>query len=90
VQWDIGKMEKVGVFQHTRTLNKPPPVLLHALQSIKTRHITDGNNLSESLSMMLENKPRMKDEFGYQGSEHNQLFEITRRARHTISATSTR
>ena len=77
VQWDFGKMEKSGVFRRTGTLNKPPPVLLHALQSMKTRHITDGDNLSESLSMMFEKKPRMKDEFGYQGSEHDQLFKAT-------------
>jgi nucleoside phosphorylase len=31
VQWDFGKMEKGGLFRRTRTLNKPPPVLLHAL-----------------------------------------------------------
>jgi nucleoside phosphorylase len=71
VQWDFGKKEKGGEFKRTGSLDKPPITLLHALQRMKTRHITDGDKLSESLSIMLENKPRMKESFGYQGSEHD-------------------
>lgn len=77
VQWDFGKMEKEGEFRRIGSLNKPSPTLLHALQSMKTRHITDGDKLLESLLMMFENKPLMKDRFGYPGSEHDQLFEAT-------------
>lgn len=49
MQWDLGKMEKGGEFRRTGTLNKPPPVLLHALQSMKTKHVKEGNNLPELL-----------------------------------------
>jgi nucleoside phosphorylase len=77
VQWDFGKMEKGGEFQRIGSLNKPPRTLLYALQRMKIRHFKDGDKLSESLSIMFENKPRMKDKFGYQGLEHDKLFEAT-------------
>jgi nucleoside phosphorylase len=77
VQWDFGKMEKDGNFQRTGSLDKPPPVLLHALQELKTFDITDGVNLEESLSLMVRNKPRMDQTYRYQGADHDQLFEAT-------------
>jgi hypothetical protein len=56
VQWDFGKRRVDGKFQRTGSLNKPPLVLLHALQQLKTRHILDGVTIGGSLSRML-NKP---------------------------------
>ena len=44
VQWHFGKMGKGGVFRCAGSLNKPPLVLLYALQSTKTRHFTESNN----------------------------------------------
>jgi nucleoside phosphorylase len=75
VQWDFGKMEKEGVFRRTGSLNKPPPVLLHALQTMKTKHFKEGDKLSESLLMMSTRNPFMAETFRYQGVEHDQLFE---------------
>ena len=77
VQWDSGKMEEDGKFQRTGSLDKPPPVLLHALQELKTFDITDGVSLEESLSLMVQNKPRMGQTYRYQGADHDQLFEAT-------------
>ncbi|RYP55778.1 hypothetical protein DL771_012369 [Monosporascus sp. 5C6A] len=77
VQWDFGKMENGGVFKRTGSLNKPPRVLLNALQDIKIRHMTEGDKLAEHLSRMARNRPRMVQAFGYQGAEHDQLFEAT-------------
>lgn len=48
VQWDFGKVEETGRFQRTATLNKPPSVLMHALQSLKTYDIRDGIKLEEA------------------------------------------
>ncbi len=75
VQWDFGKMGKDGTFQRTGSLDKPPPVLLHALQELRTFDITDGIDLDTSLSLMVRNKPRMGETYRYQGAEHDQLFE---------------
>lgn len=77
VQWDFGKMEKGGLFKRKGSLNKPPRVLLNALQDIKIRHITEGDKLVEHLSTMVTNSPRMAQTFGYQGAEHDKLFEAT-------------
>ena len=77
VQWDFGKIGKDRKFQQTGSLDKPPPVLLHALQELKTFDITDGVNLEASLSLMVRNKPRMGEHYQYQGREHDQLFEAT-------------
>jgi nucleoside phosphorylase len=77
VQWDFGKMEKGGNFRRTGSLDKPPPVLLHALQALKIFDITKGINLEDSLALMVRNMPRMGEHYRYQGIENDQLFEAT-------------
>jgi nucleoside phosphorylase len=77
VQWDFGKTGKGGGFQRTGSLDKPPPVLLHALQELRTFDITDGVNIEKSLSLMVRNKPRMGKIYRHQGPECDQLFEAT-------------
>jgi nucleoside phosphorylase len=77
VQWDFGKTGKGGEFQRTGLLEKPPPVLLHALQKLKTFDSMDGVNLEEPLSLIVRNKPRMGEDYRYQGTESDQLFEAT-------------
>jgi nucleoside phosphorylase len=77
VQWDFGKTGKGGQFHRTGYLDKPPAVLLHALQALKTFDITDGIDIEGSLSLMVRNKPRMGKSYRYQGTEHDVLFEAT-------------
>jgi nucleoside phosphorylase len=77
VQWDYGKIEQGGEFRRTGSLNRPPSVLLHALQALKTFHETDGIDIEEALSIMIRNKPRMAKKYKYQGAEHDQLFKAT-------------
>jgi nucleoside phosphorylase len=77
VQWDFGKTEQGGEFRRTGMLNRPPEVLLHALQALKIRDVTDGIFLDKALETMATNKPRMVEEFDYQyqGAEEDQLFQ---------------
>lgn len=77
VQWDFGKTGKDRDFRRTGSLNKPPSVLLHALQELRTFDITDGVDIQGYLSLMVQNKPRMNETYRYQGIEHDQLFEAT-------------
>lgn len=77
VQWDFGKTGKGGKFQRTGSLDKPPPVLLHALQGLKTFDLTDGVDIEGSLSLMVQNKPRMGQTYRYQGVDRDRLFEAT-------------
>ena len=74
VQWDFGKTERDGKFRRTGSLDKPPPVLLHALQELKTFHETDGVELADSLALMVRNKPRMALKYQHQGMENDVLF----------------
>ena len=74
VQWDFGKMEKDGKFHRTGSLDKPPPVLLHALQRLKVSDEVDGIDLEESLSLF-RNKPRMAKKYRHQGIENDVLFQ---------------
>jgi hypothetical protein len=51
-------MGKDRKFQRTGSLDKPPLVLLHALQELRTFDLTDGVDVEGSLSLMVRNKPR--------------------------------
>lgn len=77
VQWDFGKTETGGEFHRTGIQNKPPRVLLHALQTLKTRHWKEESKVTEYLSMMYEKRPHMAKKFGHQGVAHDRLFEST-------------
>ncbi|KAF1983183.1 purine and uridine phosphorylase [Aulographum hederae CBS 113979] len=75
VQWDLGKREN-NRFVRTGSLDKPPRVLLNALQNIKTKHEKDGDNgLNEHLSNMARNYPQMAERYGHPGSEHDRLYQ---------------
>jgi len=77
VQWDFGKTGKGGQFQRTGSLNKPPAVLLHAMQALKTFDLTDGVDIEGPLTLKVQSKPRMSDTYRYQGADHDQLFEAS-------------
>jgi nucleoside phosphorylase len=74
VQWDFGKTERHGKFRRTGSLDKPPPVLLHALQELKLFDETDGVELEKSLALIIRNKPRMAQKYQHQGMENDVLF----------------
>lgn len=75
VQWDFGKTEGDGEFHRGGALNRPPPVLLYALQSLRIYDETDGIDLDGALTIMGTHKPRMAPKFKHQGAENDQLFE---------------
>lgn len=77
VQWDFGKMEQEGVFRRTGTLNKPPRPLLNAVQSLKSRHRLRGNNIARHLEEAFAKYPLIKEEYGHQGRQNDELFEAT-------------
>ena len=76
VQWDYGKKLAGGVFQRTGSLDRPPPVLLHALQALKVHEEGDGIDLPEALAFMIEKKPRMAVRYEHQGAENDRLYEV--------------
>ncbi|KAL3475935.1 violaceus kinesin [Aspergillus californicus] len=75
VQWDFGKTEAGGHFHRTGSLNKPPPVLLQALQAIKSHSIMDGMDLTKCLSFMAGAKPLLENTCRYPGTHQDHLFQ---------------
>ena len=77
VQFDRGKVLPSGQFERTGTLKKPPAVLMANVQKLEAQHRRIGNQISTYLFKMLKRFPYMKDEYDYQGTEHDQLFKAT-------------
>jgi nucleoside phosphorylase len=77
VQFDRGKVLPNGHFERTRTLNKPPAVLIANAQKLEARHRRKGNQISKYLSKMLERNRYTEEEYVYPGIEYDQLFEAT-------------
>ena len=77
VQYDFGRTERDGSFKRTSSLNEPAKVLLHSLQSLRTKHLIQRNNLMEVLEAMLLKKPHMVKVFEYPGAALDQLFDAS-------------
>jgi nucleoside phosphorylase len=73
IQYDLGKETSSG-FQRTGTLNKPPAVLLSAVEQLRATHMMEDSQTSHYLSQMIERYPKMKDHYSYPGTDHDQLF----------------
>ena len=72
---DYGKMEKGGIFRRTGSLNKPPRVLLVALQTLQTNDLMYGSSIPAHLESMGTKHPRMAKNFCHQGAKSDQLFQ---------------
>jgi nucleoside phosphorylase len=77
VQFDRGKICPNGQFERTGTLKKPPPVLMAHVEKLEAKYRRTGNQISGYLSEMLKKFPKMKEEYDYQGMDHDLLFEAT-------------
>ncbi|OCL09886.1 purine and uridine phosphorylase, partial [Glonium stellatum] len=75
VQYVPGKTIEEGGFIRTSSLNKLPPVLLTAITVLEVRHRTQKSKVSQHLSKILALYPTMAQQFQYQDSEHDLLFE---------------
>ncbi|KAG7403701.1 hypothetical protein Forpe1208_v016255 [Fusarium oxysporum f. sp. rapae] len=78
VQYDLGKAKADGVWERKGSLDKPPPVLLHALASLQAEHEIAPSKVPGLLQAMLKANPGMtrpKTDFTYQGAENDRLFD---------------
>ena len=74
VQYDFGKsVQEKGFIRAGGKLDKPPPIALAAVSQLQARHRQKGYKISEILSKIQEENPRMK-EFQYPGSAKDRLF----------------
>lgn len=77
IQYDLGKAATAGAWERKGSLDRPPPVLLNALMSMKSEHELEPPKVPELLQAMLDANPRMKKGTGgftYQGVENDRLF----------------
>jgi nucleoside phosphorylase len=78
VQYDLGKAKANGGWERKGSLDKPPPVLLHALASLQAEHEIAASKVPDLLRAMLEANPGMtrpKTDFTYQGAANDRLFD---------------
>ncbi|KAM0347231.1 hypothetical protein ACHAP4_011438, partial [Fusarium culmorum] len=78
VQYDLGKATANGGWERKGSLDKPPPVLLHALASLQAEHEIEPSKVPDLLKAMLEANPGMRrprTDFTYQGAENDRLFD---------------
>ncbi|KAE8397202.1 purine and uridine phosphorylase [Aspergillus pseudonomiae] len=63
IQYDYGKTLRDGRFQHTGSLNKPPPVLLKAMSQLESDSTIGKRLISDSLFDVLSKREGMKEQF---------------------------
>lgn len=74
IQYDFGKTVQTDRFERMGSLNRPPDVLLKAVGRLQAKHEMEDLELTGHLSKMVKNYPKMKEDYIYQGSDHDQLF----------------
>jgi len=75
VQYDLRKNLGDGVLEPKRVLRPPPTLLLTALANLQSRHKMYGNQISETMSAMIQRFPRLaKGGYVYPGLETDTLF----------------
>lgn len=77
VQWDYGKTGEGALFKRTGSLEKPPAVLLHALQTLKKFNEKKDLDFTGALEFMSKNEPKMAKNYRYLGADNDQLFEAS-------------
>ncbi|KAK3173306.1 hypothetical protein OEA41_006635 [Lepraria neglecta] len=75
IQYDFGKTVQEGRFVRTGSLNRPPTVLLSAVNTLQARHRMDEPELTKYLADMTLKYPKMQEDGTYPGPQHDQLFE---------------
>ena len=63
IQYDLGKMQSDGTFKRKGTLNKPPLILLNALQNLQSTHELGGSKIYENLQRLTEKSPYLGAEY---------------------------
>ncbi|GLA56177.1 hypothetical protein AnigIFM63604_005047, partial [Aspergillus niger] len=63
IQFDYGKTLRGGRFQHTGSLNKPPPVLLKAVSQLESGCMTGERPTFEILNATLHKNEKIREEF---------------------------
>ncbi|KAF3927237.1 hypothetical protein ABW20_dc0107143 [Dactylellina cionopaga] len=63
LQYDFGKTIQGQSFQHTRFLDQAPTLLRTAVNGIRAQYTRKGHRLSEAISSILEENPRLQHDY---------------------------
>lgn len=75
VQYCRGKVHPNTVFERTGSLNRPPPILLSALQVLQKNHLLGRSKIESLLKDMRNKYPTLRELLKYQGTQYDRLFE---------------
>ncbi|KAF3929733.1 hypothetical protein AA313_de0209937 [Arthrobotrys entomopaga] len=74
VQYDFGKTVAEGRFVCTRSLNKPPLVLLNGIANLQAEHEMEDSKVPDILAQKLAQYKKMRAKYSYQGEENDVLY----------------
>lgn len=74
IQFDFGKAIQDQKFVHTGFMNKPPPVLLTAVNGLKSEYAREGCQLEEAITSVLEKKPRLQKKYRRPDPDTDRLY----------------
>lgn len=83
VQWDMGKLERGGLFVHTGSLNRPPNALLNASNLLKSNHEMYGSKINEYLDNVERKFPRLAPKYTRRERLEDPLL-VSKRMRRTL------
>lgn len=73
-QYDFGKTIQDQSFQATGSLNQPPRVLRTAVNGLKARYESEGHQLEEAISSILEKKSRLRQKYKRPDQTSDRLY----------------
>ncbi|RYP78487.1 hypothetical protein DL771_000440 [Monosporascus sp. 5C6A] len=73
-QYDFGKTIQDRVFRTTGFLDQPPTVLRTAVNGLKAQYESDGHQLEEAISIILEKKPRLRKKYNRPDASADRLY----------------
>lgn len=75
IQYDFGKAIQDQEFKPTGFLDQPPTVLRTALGGLRAHYKSEGHTLEQTISSVLDKKPRLRGEFGRPGPANDRLYQ---------------
>ncbi|KAG8354008.1 hypothetical protein FVEN_g8111 [Fusarium venenatum] len=74
-QYDYGRETQGRPFETTGSLNKPPQLLLIAINALGSQYELEGHQLNERIETALRQYPRLRKKYSRPSSETDRLFQ---------------
>jgi nucleoside phosphorylase len=74
IQYDFGKTVQQGRFVRTGSLNRPPDVLLNAVNSLQARHMYEESRIPKFMADSVARYPLRQQACTYLGASSDQLY----------------